>query len=353
MVSNPQIRRNKLIDHVKVVLVGCGGISHAWLSAAKKVDGLEIVGLVDLLPENAHKRAVEFALNHVKVSDDLTAVLHETKPDAVFDCTVPDAHTATTLEALKYGCHVLGEKPMANSYENACRMVDAALARGKIYAVIQNYRYNADIRNLKQAIDSDDIGPLTTLNSDFFIGAHFGGFRDVMPHVLLQDMAIHTFDAARFISGADPLSVYCTEVNPEGSWFAHGASAFAIFEMTHQITFSYRGSWCSEGMLTSWNSEWRMIGQKGTIKWDGAHEIKGEVVQAAGGFHSQYKPIQIPDGANPQKTASHLSIIREFTDAIRKGGVPETICTDNIKSLAMVFSAIKSAETGKKVDITF
>ena len=61
--------------------------------------------------------------------------------------------------------------------------------------------------------------------ADFFIGAHFGGFRDEMAHVLLLDMAIHTFDQARKILGADPVSVYCHEFNPAGSWYAGASSA--------------------------------------------------------------------------------------------------------------------------------
>ena len=50
-----------------------------------------------------------------------------------------------------------------------------------------------------------------------------------MPHVLLLEMAIHTFDAARLILGADPVSVYCKEWNPPGSWYKQNASAVAIF----------------------------------------------------------------------------------------------------------------------------
>ena len=82
------------------------------------------------------------------------------------------------------------------------RMVAAAQAAGKTYAVIQNRRYDPHIRRLRQFLDSGAIGDVTTVHCDFFIGAHFGGFRDHMQHVLLLDMAIHTFDAARLISGA-------------------------------------------------------------------------------------------------------------------------------------------------------
>ena len=43
--------------------------------------------------------------------------------------------------------------------------------------------------------------------------------------------------------------------------------------------------------------------------------------------------------------------IRDFVDCVREGRTPETICTDNIKSLAMVFSAIESAEKGRTVEV--
>ena len=103
-------------------------------------------------------------------------MLAETKPDLVFDCSVPQAHPEVTLTALANGCHVLGEKPMADSLANARKMVAAAQQAGKIYAVIQNRRYDPNVRRLKEFIKSSPLGPLTTLNSDFYLGAHFEGF---------------------------------------------------------------------------------------------------------------------------------------------------------------------------------
>jgi predicted dehydrogenase len=76
------------------------------------------------------------------------------------------------------------------------------------------------------------------VNADFYIGAHFGGFRDQMQHVLLLDMAIHSFDQARMVMQADPVSVYCREWNPKGSWYQHGASVVAVFEMTGGIVYT-------------------------------------------------------------------------------------------------------------------
>lgn len=335
---------------IRAVLVGCGGISEAWLQAAQKIEGLELVGLVDLAPENAHKRAEQFGLRGVEIGANLSAILDRTTPDVVFDCAIPEAHVDVTLEALRHGCHVLGEKPLADSMENARRMVDAAQAAGRVFAVMQNRRFNTDIRTVRRYLEGGRLGRMTTLNCDFYLAPHFGGFRDQMQHVLLLDMAIHTFDQARFLSGTDPVSVYCKEWNPAGSWYVHGASAVAVFEMTGGLVFTYRGSWCAEGLSTSWESDWRVVGGQGSLRWDGGSGIAAEVVAAQSGFTSQHQS-ETPSPYQGEKTGGHAGLLKDFIDCLRSGRTPETICTDNIKSLAMVFGAIRSAEEGRVASI--
>jgi predicted dehydrogenase len=278
-------------------------------------------------------------------------MLEQVSPDVVFDCTVPEAHINVTLEALEHGCHVMGEKPMADSMENAHKAVEAAEKAGKIYAVIQNRRYDPRIRRLRSFLESGTIGPITTVDCDFYIGAHFGGFRDHMEHVLLLDMAIHTFDAARFITGADPVSVYCREWNPSGSWYDHDASAVAVFGMTGGIVYTYRGSWCAEGLNTAWECDWRIIGENGSVKWDGGSNFQVQTVAESGGFFSKWKDMEMPPHDPGDKVGGHAGLIKEFIKCVRTGGVPETVCTDNIKSLAMVFGAIESAGVGRSVEI--
>jgi predicted dehydrogenase len=340
-------------EPLRAVLVGCGAMSEAWLQAATAMPELAIVGLVDIRQEAARRRAEQFGLHDAVVGENLAATLARAGAEVVFDCTVPEAHLPTTLTALAHGCHVLGEKPMADSLDAARRMVAAAAEAGKTYAVIQNRRYDPNIRRLRRLLTSGRLGRLTTLNSDFFIGAHFGGFRDQMRHVLLLDMAIHTFDAARLLSGADPVSVYCKEWNPAGSWYAHGAAAVAIFELSDGAVYTYRGSWCAEGLPTSWEAEWRLVATGGSALWDGGAGIRAEAVAAAGGFRSETEPVEAPALAPDDAVGGHRGIIAEFVRCVREGGVPETVCTDNIKSLAMVFAAVASAEQGRPVAVSW
>jgi predicted dehydrogenase len=339
---------------MKVVLVGCGAISGAWLEPTKLIPELELVGFVDVLEDNAKKRQQEFAPTAI-VGTDLEQVLAQTNPDIVYNCTIPAAHFEVTMKALAHGCHVLCEKPMADTLEEAQQMIEAANKANKLFVIMQNWRYTHNIRRLKRFLETGAIGNITTINADFYVGAHFGGFRDVMPHILLKDMAIHTFDAARFLTNQNPQSVYALEWNPEGSWYSQDASAAAFFEMTDNIMFNYRGSWCSEGHRTPWESEWRIVGTKGTLRWDGNTGMRCEVVggdsEEAAFFREQLE-LEVPIYDDiAQRHEKHSAVIHAFLEALETNTQPETVCTDNIKSLAMVYGAIESSEQGKKVTI--
>jgi predicted dehydrogenase len=337
--------------NIRAVLVGCGGMAKGWIDAAKANGLVDLVGFVDLREDAARQRAADAGVPDARIGTDLDAMLNETNPDVVFDCTIPEAHCAVTLAALSHGCHVLGEKPLADSMESARRMVAAAAVSGKIYAVIQNRRYLAPIRRVRRFLDSGAIGDLTTVNLDFYLGPHFGGFRDQMEHVLLLDMAIHSFDAARFLCGADPVSVYCHEWNPKGSWYKHGASAVVIFEMSNGVVCTYRGSWSARGLGTAWECDWRMIGTEGSATWNGGEGFKAQQVTGEIAFMDKTRDLDwTVDPAD--KSGGHTGLMNEFIDCVRTGRTPETHCADNIKSLAMVFSAIESAETGKRIQLT-
>ncbi len=337
---------------MRAVLVGCGAMSKAWLEALRHVDGVSVSGLVDLDVSRAAARAKEFGLSDAVVGSDLETVLARAKPDMVFDVAFPAARRDIALKALARGCHILTEKPLADSRENAEAIVAAARKAGRRHAVVQNRRYVANVRRIRRLLDSGAIGKPTSIHADFFIAPHFGGFREEMRHVLLLDMAIHTFDAARFMVNADPKSVYCEEWDPEGSWYAQGSSAAALFGFEGGAVFTYRGSWCADGLRTSWESAWRIVGAEGSLVWDGLDDVRAE--RRTGlreGIFDAPEPIHVPPLDPRDRVGGHTGVIEDFVAAIRAGIAPETRGDDNIKSLAMVLGAIESAETGRRVPI--
>jgi len=330
----------------KALLVGAGGMGRVWAGNLAARPDVSLAGWVDVRPGAAAAAADEIEVDVGWIGEELERAIREARPDFVVDVTVPEAHHDVTLAALAAGLPVLGEKPMADTMERAREMVAAAERAGTLYMVSQNRRFDARIRAFRDLIERD-VGALGILKSDFFIGAHFGGFRDAMPSPLLLDMAIHTFDAARFVSGADAVAVYCEEWNPDWSWYAGAACASAVFEMSGGLRYTYCGSWCSEGRHTSWEAEWRAVGPRGSAIWDGQSAPVAEVVVEQGGFHARFeaRSAQVQDDA----LAGIAGSLDEFLRALRTGATPLGECHDNIKSLAMVHAAIESARSGRRV----
>lgn len=338
-----------MISH-KIIVAGCGGMSNTWLDYATKRENAEIVGLVDIFQANAKAMVDKYNLN-VPIFSDLQTAINETGANLVFDVTIPASHKQVVTTALKAGCDVFGEKPMAESMEDAEEILTLSNQTGKRYTVMQNRRYLKQIRALRDLLTTGGIGSIQSIHADFFLGPHFGGFRDEMDHVLILDMAIHTFDQARFITGADPVSVYCYEYNPTHSWYKGNASAICIFEMDNGAVFTYNGSWCAEGLNTSWESEWRVTGSIGSAKWDGVTAPICEVIDETKPieFIRPLKQLEVPENWDGQQ--GHFGCFDEMFTALEQGRLAETDCSDNIKSLAMVQGAIKSALTGKKVSL--
>jgi predicted dehydrogenase len=319
----------------------------AWARNIAASKECRLVGWVDIRPGAASAAAAELGYDDVECGDSLTEIIERSAPDFVVDVTVPEAHREVVTTALRLGFPVIGEKPMATSLAEAREMVHTSESTGKLYMVSQSRRYDGRIVAFRDAV-RDRIGDLGILNVDFYIGAHFGGFRDEMESPLVLDMAIHTFDQARLISNSEAVSVYADEFNPTWSWYAGAASANAIFEMSNGLRFAYRGSWCAEGLGTSWEGNWRAVGALGTALWDGTGNPKVEVVRDSSEFLRNGEPEEV---TAPEISSGIAGSLSEFLDALRTGNRPQGECHDNFKSLAMVFAAKESSRKGCKVQV--
>lgn len=116
-------------DEIKIVVVGCGNMGSSHSRAYKKLDGFELVGLVDHDPQASGKLAEELGV--AKQFDNLDDAINETQPQAVAVCTYPETHVEFTIKSLNEGLHVFVEKPLARTVEQAQQVVELAKAKGK------------------------------------------------------------------------------------------------------------------------------------------------------------------------------------------------------------------------------
>ena len=320
---------------LRIVQVGAGGMGKAWIRALQDNKDVELVGLVDLNLEAAQAAVQEFGLDGVRLGSSAAEVAEAAGADAVVNVTVPAAHHPVNVEALFAGLPVLCEKPVAPTVAEGLSLAAAAEVSGQLLMISQSRRYFRGLTHLKAVTDRlGDVGVVTT---EFFKAPHFGGFREEMEHVLLVDMAIHPFDAVRFLLGQEPVSVYCEEFNPSWSWYSRDATATAVFTMSGGTRYVYTGSWCAAGLETSWNGTWRVNGAGGSAVWDGDGLPVTELVSGT----------SVPDPVSHEEEIAGALV--EFVASLRSGNVPSGEVHSNILSLAMVEAAVQSASTGGMV----
>ena len=194
-------------------------------------------------------------------------MLAEQRPGFLVNVTPPSAHHDVAIAALEQGLDVLSEKPLAASLAEAHAMIAAADRAGRLLMVSQNRRYMPELVAFRDTVVQ--LGRLSTLTCEFHIAHRVpdSRFLNSFPQPLLLDMAIHLFDGARAISGADPLSVYCDSYNPPWSWYDGPAAAHAVFRMSDELRFAFTGNWAADGFRTSWTGTWRAVGERGSVTW--------------------------------------------------------------------------------------
>jgi predicted dehydrogenase len=325
-------------EPLRILQVGAGGMGRAWLGTLSQNPSVELVGLVDLDLDTARAAADDQGYAGVPVASTLGELAERTGAQAVIDVTVPPAHPKVSTEALRLGLPVLCEKPLAESVRECLGMVAAAEASGQLLMVSQSRRYFRTGAAFGRQLA--ELGPVGTLSCEFFKGPHFGGFRERMAEPLLVDMAIHQFDLARKLIGAEPVSVYCESYNPPWSWFDGNAAANAVFTFEGGARFAFTGSWCAPGHETSWNGYWRASTAAGTAVWDGDNAPEAE--------RDSGESVPAELGDEPEQIAGSLA---EFVAAVRGGGVPQSEVHANVVSVAMVEAAVRSAATGSVVRI--
>ena len=325
----------------RAVLAGVGNMGRKWLSCLTARPDVEVVGIVDLDQDLAKTVAKSAGLGDVPIGSNLETLLSVTGASVLVDATVPGAHHTLTLAALRQGCDVLGEKPAAANVAQTLSLCAASETYGGLFMVSQSRRYNPNLEALRTA--RDHLGGVGILQADFYRGPRFGGFREQMEFPLLVDMAIHPFDTARYILGAEPVAVYCQSFNPSWSWYRGDACAMVVVEMSNGARFAYNASWCSADAETSWNGAWRLVGADATILWDG--EAPPELIR-----RDSAEPVALASEIS-QATQGIAGALNAFLEGLEQASAPHGHVHENVFSVAMIEAAVASAQTGTRVGI--
>lgn len=329
------------------ILVGLGGRAKSWLDVCRRNAEVELVGFVEVSPARRERVTAEWNLPKEHVFESLETALKAVEADFICDVTPPAAHESVALQAFDAGLHVLGEKPLSDTFAAARRMVAAAEKTGRVHVITQNYRFGRTPRTAHRLLKEGFIGNPEQVVVGFYMpwakapGTHYV----TMPYPLITDMGIHHFDMLRYVLDREPVNVLARTWNVSWGWHAGDAAHTALFEFEGSLMVTHHALGASVGKRSPWNGEWRIEGPLGSLTWeDDALYVTTNNAGPKGESRTQIPlddlPIQGQD-----------ALLHEFLSAIRENREPECSSRDNIKSLAMVFAAIKSAQEKRPVDI--
>jgi predicted dehydrogenase len=156
-------------SEVRVAVIGCGGIAqHAHLPALQRVAEERLVAVADPYEDVARRVARLNGLDAADARTDHRIILDRQDVDAVVICAPTATHAALAIEALGAGKHVLVEKPMAVTSDEARSMVDASERSGKALMVAYNHTYDAAAEHVKALLGRGELGEIACAEVFFY-----------------------------------------------------------------------------------------------------------------------------------------------------------------------------------------
>ncbi len=205
------------MEKLRIAIIGTGGISNSHMGGYKAIpDKCEVVAVCDLDENKVKNYAKNYGVPAYYT--DFNEMFANEKIDAVSVCTWNSSHKPATIAALKAGCHVICEKPMAMNTAEAEEMLAVAKENNRILMVGFVRRFGNDADLIRQFSNGGTLGDLyyakaTYLRRNGCPGGWFGD-KEYAGGGPLIDLGVHVIDLVRFLAGnPKPISAYGVTYN--------------------------------------------------------------------------------------------------------------------------------------------
>ncbi len=310
-------------------------------------DQVEVVALVDIDEEALAKGAATHDLPESALFEDADEAMDAVEADFCLISTPPWIHEENVRSACEHNLPVLMEKPIADTLEASVRikkMVDQAKLQ---CVIVQNYRYSPFMLAFRDAVRGGSVGRLSYVVARFAADYNppkmWGKrFRHEMDHALLIEGSVHHFDMIRNVSGRDCEEIFGYGWIPAWADFEGNSNGLYVMKLTDDAFASYEGSCTTEGYENPWHHEYyRAECEEGAVVVGADNIVK--ILRVDGAEEVVEQPVGIPEQGE--------AIVLEFLEYLATGVPPQTAIEDNIKSVGMVFAAIRCDETGQPVNV--
>jgi 1,5-anhydro-D-fructose reductase (1,5-anhydro-D-mannitol-forming) len=330
--------------NMRWALIGASTIAGQYMVRAIRAQ----YGQISHVLSGSAERARVFADEHqiLQSGTDLDELLGDGEVDAVYISTTNEKHLPQALAAIRAGKHVLCEKPLSLTLEDASAMVRAADQARLVFATNHHLRCSGSHRAVRALIASGRIGRVLSLrlHHAVFLPPHLQGWRINAPDAgggVIPDITVHDADVARFLLDEDPVSVVA-QMASSGLGDGVEDSAVSVWAMP------------SGAMVMSHESFTHPFAGSGLE----VHGTEGSIFARDVMTQNPVGSIELVtaygrEAINFDRHDLYAEGVRRFHAAIAGDGEPAATGLDGVKSLAVALAVREAAARGVRIDVNY
>ncbi len=357
-------------EKIKIGIIGTGGISHAHMRPYMSFEDVEVVAACDIVPGKARAFLDKYGLEKAPAFENCQEMVKAVAMDGVSICTYNTTHAECTIAALEAGIHVLCEKPMSFTLQEAADMVKASKKSGKILTIGFQPRYDYMRRKVDHMINSGALGKVYYVQSG-------GGRRRGIPegtfvdkakagYGCLGDIGCYSIDEClHALHYPKPLTVSAIATDyfgknpkywPDAEHFDVDDFSVALVRMEGDVTFVFKQSWAMHAD-TLGDTLW--LGTEGAIKVRNSFDETNKQTRVM--YYTDVDGNQIDSYVLPSypfnayEGMEHKDIfaakVRDFVDAVKTNGPAPIPGEEIIYNQAICDGIYRSSKLNKEVEI--
>lgn len=337
------------MEGFKVVLIGCGRISknHMKAMADNQKYGF-FAGLCDLILSRAEERQkeyLEYSGIEAKVYTDYKKMLTELHPDVAVVSTESGNHFEVGMEALKAGCHILMEKPICMTMEEANALCALGKEKHLTIGTCHQNRFNPAVKKLRRAVEEGRFGRihsitariLWTRDDHYYQMASWRG-TEAQDGGTLMNQCIHNIDLLRWMMGSD-----VERISAERARFMRPIEMEDFGAAL--IRFKNKGIGIVEGSAVVYPKNLEetlsVFGEKGTVVLGGKAVNKVEVWDFAD--EKAYDRENFDQVIENIYGSGHTPLYEDFFLALKEGRQPLVSGDEGRKSIGIVLGIYEAS----------
>lgn len=343
---------------MKYALIGCGRIATNHIKAAVN-NRLEIAAVCDIIPEKCELLLAKHGLENdlsIKRFSDYEKMLDEVNPTLVSIATESGIHASIALACIDRGIHVIIEKPMAMSMEDADEIIRRSREKGvKVCACHQN-RFNKAVQQTRDAIESGRFGKLShgsihvrwNRNRDYYDQASWRGTW-AQDGGCLMNQCIHGIDLLRWMLGDEAEEVYGVTKQQFHGYLEAEDVGMAVVRFKNGSVATIEGT--VNVYPKNLEETLYLFGEKGTVKIGGTSTNNIDVWDFFDETDGDAENKTLCEATSNVYGNGHTALFADVMDAIENDREPYVDAVAGRNALEMVLAIYKSRKTGLPVKL--